>query len=195
MLYLPGNKNFTMKKLFIALIGAASLTACNNTTNQAEDKTAKASDNKEVTDQAEAEKQEEPSVDLAYYGDTIQPDGAIAASELNSFMEDKDSVRVKVEGSINSSCSKKGCWMRMDLNEEQDMHISFMDYGFFVPKDLDGEYAIVDGYAKKDTLTVDWLRHMAEDAGKSKEEIEKITEPRVELTYVAEGVILKPKKS
>jgi hypothetical protein len=41
------------------------------------------------------------------------------------------------------------------------------------------------------TTSVAELQHYAEDAGKSKEEIAKITEPKLELTFVADGVIVK----
>jgi hypothetical protein len=41
-----------------------------------------------------------------------------------------------------------------------------------------------------DTPAVEDLRHYAEDEGKSKEEIAKITEPLVELAFEAEGVII-----
>jgi len=34
------------------------------------------------------------------------------------------------------------------------------------------------------------LRHYAEDAGKSKEEIEKITEPETNLMFLADGVLI-----
>ena len=33
-------------------------------------------------------------------------------------------------------------------------------------------------------------RHYAEDAGKSKEEIEKITEPKIAYTFLADGVLI-----
>ena len=39
-------------------------------------------------------------------------------------------------------------------------------------------------------LSVDLLRHYAEDAGKSKDEIEKITKPEVSLTFLADGVFI-----
>jgi hypothetical protein len=35
------------------------------------------------------------------------------------------------------------------------------------------------------------LKHMAEDEGKSQEEIDAITEPKMEYTFVAGGVIIK----
>jgi len=34
------------------------------------------------------------------------------------------------------------------------------------------------------------LKHLAEDEGKSQEEIDAITEPKMEYTFVAHGVII-----
>jgi hypothetical protein len=39
--------------------------------------------------------------------------------------------------------------------------------------------------------SVEELRHYAEDAGKSQEEIEAITEPKKTYSFVADGVLLK----
>jgi hypothetical protein len=53
-----------------------------------------------------------------------------------------------------------------------------------------GREAIIEGVAKIDTQSVDWLRHKAEDAGKSDEEIAAITEPELKVSFLASGVIL-----
>jgi hypothetical protein len=50
---------------------------------------------------------------------------------------------------------------------------------------------VFEGEAKVKTTSVAELRHYAEDAKKSKTEIMKITEPKRELTFVADGVIVK----
>lgn len=165
-----------MKKIAFFLINVALLSACNNTTNQEEEKIN--SENSEIT------------VDYQYYGDTISMDGAVEATELFAMMTESDSMNVKVKGTVNGSCKMKGCWMKMDVGDGKEMHVSFKDYGFFVPKNLDGETATIEGYAKIDTLDVDYLQHLAMDGGKSEEEIAKITEPEVTLTYVATGVII-----
>jgi hypothetical protein len=47
------------------------------------------------------------------------------------------------------------------------------------------------GTASINVTSVEELRHYAEDAKKSKEEIEKITEPKSELVFEADGVIIK----
>lgn len=168
-----------MKKLALLTIGALALTACNNTTNNAEGK-----------DKVSVAEVEEQQTEYAYYGDTISDEGAVAAEELMNMLEEEDSIPVKVAGTVNSSCKMKGCWMKVDLGNDKEMHVSFKDYGFFVPKNLDGEKAIMQGYASVDTLDVAYLRHLAQDAGKSQEEIDKITEPEVSLTYVATGVLI-----
>ncbi|MEL6969642.1 MAG: DUF4920 domain-containing protein, partial [Bacteroidota bacterium] len=48
----------------------------------------------------------------------------------------------------------------------------------------------MNGKAFYQTTSVDDLRHYAEDAGKSEEEIAAITEPKRELAFLADGVIL-----
>jgi hypothetical protein len=59
-----------------------------------------------------------------------------------------------------------------------------------MPKDLSGKQVVVDGYAFIETTSVDILRHYAEDAGKSKAEIEAIKEPLRELSFEAAGVMI-----
>ncbi len=128
---------------------------------------------------------------LLYFGDSITTDGATEATQLISLLEAKDSIPVKLSGKITNVCQKKGCWMKMDLGNNQSLRVTFKDYAFFVPKDAGGKEVIVEGYAYNDTISVEELKHYAEDAGSTKEEIEKITEPEVEFSFEANGVILK----
>jgi hypothetical protein len=72
------------------------------------------------------------------------------------------------------------------------MFVKFKDYGFFMPKDIAGREVIMEGTAYREVVSVDELKHLAKDAGKSEEEIAKITEPKEELQFLAHGVILVP---
>lgn len=128
---------------------------------------------------------------LNYFGAEITPDDAMAAADLSSALEGKDSLNVKVEGTINACCKKKGCWMDVDLGNGESMIVKFKDYGFFVPKNADGQTVVMEGVAKIETQTVAWLKHKAEDAGKTQEEIDAITESEVKVSFVADGVIIK----
>jgi hypothetical protein len=131
------------------------------------------------------------SVAVTYFGDKITPEGAIPAAQIKEKLAHHDSLAMKVEGKIVDVCQKKGCWMELELGNGESMRVTFKDYGFFVPKDAGGKTVIMDGYAYNDTTTVAQLRHYAEDAGKPKEEIEKITEPEVAVSFEAHGVIIK----
>lgn len=126
-----------------------------------------------------------------YFGDSISTEGAIDANELAEKLKGKDSIVIKLTGKIEEVCQKKGCWMNMDIGNQQSMRVRFKDYGFFVPKDAAGKTVYISGTAFTDTIPVSELRHYAEDAGKSKTEIEKITEPEISISFEANGVLIK----
>ncbi len=128
---------------------------------------------------------------VSYHGKKINDKKAIAATELPAKMGDKDKMPAKVEGTVEDVCKMKGCWMKVKTGDGQTMRVTFKDYGFFVPKDIVGKTVVVQGVAETTTTSVADLRHYAEDAGKSKEEVAKITEPEKSLTFVADGVIVK----
>lgn len=125
------------------------------------------------------------------YGETITPEGAITTTELVEKMKASDSLATKLEAEVITSCIKKGCWMDVKLPNNEVMKVKFKDYGFFVPTEgLEGKHAVLKGYATKEVTDVATLKHYAEDAGKSKEEIAKITEPEESLFFIADGVLI-----
>lgn len=125
------------------------------------------------------------------FGKKINEKLAVAAAELPAKMGDKESMNTKVTGTVESVCQAKGCWMKLKMDNGETMRVTFKDYGFFVPKDITGKTVVVEGVAQKRTTPVSELRHYAEDAGKSKAEIAQITDPKDELAFVADGVIVK----
>ncbi|WP_020602134.1 DUF4920 domain-containing protein [Spirosoma spitsbergense] len=129
--------------------------------------------------------------EVSYHGKKITEKGAIPAVQLPAKMANKTQMPAKVEGTVESVCKVKGCWMNVKTADNQVMRVSFRDYGFFVPKDIVGKTVVMEGTAETTTTPVDELRHYAQDAGKSKAEIEKITEPEKALSFVADGVIVK----
>ena len=164
-----------IRKIFAAAVITAALVSCNS--KQPEQNT-------ETPATA-------PAAEMQYFGDTITADGAIPATELPAKLAGKDSIKVKVTGTIEEVCQKKGCWMDMKIAENQVMKVGFKDYAFFVPKDAAGKTVIIEGYAYTDTVSVAQLKHYAEDAGKTKEEIAKISAPEVSVSFEANGVIIK----
>lgn len=130
--------------------------------------------------------------DVQYFGDKISEKKAISYEKLVKKMKKKESMNVKVVGTVETVCQMKGCWMTIVSQDESTptMTVKFKDYGFFVPKDISGKKVIMKGQAYKEVTPVDELRHFAEDAGKSKEEIAAITKPKEEFKFMASGVIL-----
>lgn len=163
-----------MKKLlFLSTIGIATFSAC--------------------TDHKVENKNETSAVDttLQYFGEKITQDAAIAADQLPAQMQGKDSLKIKLKGAIVEVCQKKGCWMNLNIGNNQSMKVRFKDYAFFIPKDAAGKTVFIDGIARRDTTSVAELQHYAEDGGKTKDEIAKITAPEISISFEANGVILK----
>jgi hypothetical protein len=127
---------------------------------------------------------------VQYFGEKVNPQGALFSTRLAQMLKGKDSLKVKLTGKIESVCQKKGCWMTMDAGDGQTMTIHFKDYAFFAPKNSGGKTAVIEGYAYTETTSVEMLRHYAEDAGKSKAEIEKITKPETAITFMASGLAI-----
>ncbi|MBU6340984.1 MAG: DUF4920 domain-containing protein [Bacteroidetes bacterium] len=122
------------------------------------------------------------------FGAPFQADHTITYEELTLKMQGVDSLPAQVSGTVKAVCQKKGCWMTLTAEGKPDMRVTFKDYAFFMPKDLSGHQVIVDGYAYIETTPVNILKHYAEDAGKTKEEIDAIKEPLRELSFEAAGV-------
>lgn len=186
-----------MQKIFLFLLVGLFVYACSPEATEAADKTAQEelAENTAEADEPEVITFPADSVSedgsRSFHGFRISEEGAQPIASLATLMEGKGEIETKLEGTIEACCAKKGCWMTMPLADGSTMRVRFKDYGFFVPKDAGGKIAIIEGKAFNDTTSVADLRHYAEDAGKSKEEIEKITEPEIAVNFEATGVIIK----
>jgi len=125
------------------------------------------------------------------FGEKITGEGALTTVEFLEQFDQIESKEVKLTAYIYEVCSKKGCWMVLELDGDRDMRVRFKDYEFFVPKDAAGKLATIQGIATMDTTDVATLQHYAEDAGESQEVIDAITEPEFSYVFEATGVIIK----
>lgn len=155
--------------------------ACNN--NQE-------SENKEENTEVETKIED----NWAVFGDTIDIENINDMDEVLAMVSESGEVNVKLSGTIEECCQKKGCWMKVNIEgAEEPIRVTFKDYGFFVPLNSAGNTVVMEGMVKYDTVDVDVLKHYAEDAGQSQEEIDAITEPEVKLAFEAVGVKIKEK--
>jgi hypothetical protein len=169
-----------MKNYLILIALLVSVMACKNETKQ--DDSVKDDMVKETVE-----------VDYKSFGKEIQPNDAIASASMFNHYKDMnvgDSIPAKVTLKVKEVCQAKGCWMTADLGNGNEVMVKFKDYGFFMPKDIAGQEVIVNGLAYVKEVPVDEQRHYAEDKGATKEEVEKITEPKRTFSFEADGVLL-----
>ena len=138
-------------------------------------------------------KKEEVKVNYASFGEKITAENAISKDEMISkfkTLKEGDTIDVKFVSKVNKVCKTKGCWMKIDLGNEQETTVKFKDYGFFVPMNSEERAVVVNGKAYVSVASVEELQHFAKDAGKTEEEIAKITEPEFTYSFLADGVLM-----
>ena len=132
-------------------------------------------------------------VEYASFGGKIVADKALSKEEMikkYKSLKPGDTVNVKFKSKINAVCQKKGCWMAMQLPGGKESFVKFKDYAFFVPLNATDQEAVVSGKAFVSETSVAQLRHYAKDGGESEEAIAKITEPKIEYKFMADGVLI-----
>ena len=167
-----------MKNLFVLVFVIFAFVACKNKAN---------SQSQNPIDKKAT------AIKYASFGKEISKDNILTKEAL--FKEYKnlnkgDTLLVTYASKINDVCSKKGCWMKNDLGEGNEIMVRFKDYGFFMPLDSKGSNVIVEGKAYVTEISVEELQHYAEDAGKTKAEIEAITTPEYTYAFMSNGVLI-----
>lgn len=166
-----------MKKSALFVFAATLLWSCNPSPSVNEDVS-------EVTETVETNA-------TGNFGAAVEESNVYSIAQMFETLEAKGDFEGKVVGEIKEVCAHKGCWMTVELPDGQLMRVTFKDYGFFVPKNSMGYPVIMEGIAKRSITDVASQKHYAEDAGKSKEEIDAITSDKEEYTFEAAGVIIK----
>lgn len=162
-----------MKKLVLIAVISVALISCNK--------------------KAEVAVKSESKINFASFGDKITQENAITKDEMLTkykSLKAGDTLDIKLATKINEICQNKGCWMTLDLGNDENAFVKFKDYGFFVPMNAQKREAIVEGKAFVEETSVAELKHYAEDEGKSANEIAKITEPKTEYKFLAHGVLI-----
>lgn len=123
------------------------------------------------------------------YGLAVTSEGAISIQEMEGKVQD-NKYQGKIKGKVSEVCQEKGCWMKLENSGGEKLMVKFKDYGFFMPKNIVGKEIVLDGDASVNQVSVKQQKHYAEDAGKSKEDIAKIRQPKKEMQFVAKGVLV-----
>jgi hypothetical protein len=172
-----------MKKIFftMAVITAFTQVACTNSD------TANTTENKEIV----------APEGYDHFGmESLDTDGAVSAQEMYTTVNEKGSFEGKVAATITQVCQKAGCWIRVSVNDSTEMMVFFKDH-FGIPiEESAAKDVVFRGVAKMDTLSVDFQKHLLDDAREageevSQEEYDAITEPKYKITFEADGILIK----
>lgn len=172
------NQLLTMRKILVLSVLAIVFISCKNNEKNL------------VSDSMEPS--EEIAINYKPYGDEVSSADAVSPEKLREVYEQisvGDTINLKIAARVKEVCKKKGCWMRIELNDDEAM-IRFKDYGFFMPLNIEGKEIIAEGKAFLEEQSVDKQRHYAEDAGASAEEVLSITEPKITYSFLAHGVLV-----
>ena len=126
------------------------------------------------------------------FGEKTTAENAITIDKLVTVMQAKEAgspVDVTITGKVTEVCQKEGCWIKVK-SPDGSMMVKMKDHKFLVPVILEGKSIVINGIAETKKTTVAELRHFAEDAGKTKAEIAKITEPKTEIIVQAKGILV-----
>lgn len=127
----------------------------------------------------------QPGVVYGKYSETgVTP---ISVNDLEKKMSD-NKFDGKIQGKVIEVCQAMGCWAKLKKEDGSTIMIKVKDHEFAMPLDIVGRTIVVEGKAELKETSVAMLKHYAEDAGKSKEEVEKIKEPKKEVIMTIKGV-------
>ncbi len=131
------------------------------------------------------------------YGHTdITPDSAATLAEMFTQMESTGAFNDKVSVKIAEVCQKAGCWITFDDEKGGSIRVFFRDH-FTIPiETAAGTGAILYGSLVMDTLSVDFQKHLLDDAKEAGEEVSQaeydaITQDKIETTFDCESILVK----
>ncbi|MBL7898487.1 MAG: DUF4920 domain-containing protein [Crocinitomicaceae bacterium] len=192
-------KKIVYASAVIAAFGITSCCGCHKDDALAEDH------HQDSTHVAEEHHEEESTIafdgvdkgDYTLYGHTdITADGAVSMTEMFTQMEATGSFNDKVNVTIAEVCQKAGCWITFNNEAGEPVRVFFRDH-FTIPIETPaGTEAILYGQLVVDTLSVDFQKHLLDDAKEaghevSQEEYDAIKEDKIETTFDCESILVK----
>jgi len=125
-----------------------------------------------------------------WYGEKVTAEGAVDIAGIPAKLEKAETIDTKIKAKIVEVCPNKGCWLKLQVNDSTTAMVKMKDYSFFLPLAAKGKTVVIDGEVKMKTTSAAELKHYAEDAKKSKEEIAAITKPEKEIRVMAKGIVV-----
>lgn len=134
--------------------------------------------------------------DYTLYGHSeITADEAVSVDEMFAQFNETGAFENKVNVNIDQVCQKAGCWITFKDADENDVRVFFRDH-FTIPiETATGTEAVLYGALMMDTLSVDFQKHLLDDAKEAgqevaQEEYDAITEDKIEVSFDCESILV-----
>jgi hypothetical protein len=126
------------------------------------------------------------------YGPTsVDYENAISLAEMvKQFNQNPQVDTYTFYAPIVNVCQSAGCWVNVKKEDGNLLRIRFKDHFGIPPKTETGNVAYFHGTAYYDTLSVQLQKHFLEDGKATQAEIDKIVAPKIELNFLADGVLI-----
>jgi len=121
------------------------------------------------------------------YGSKLTLESPVELTQVLATAKDNINKEILTTGLVKKVCKKKGCWLELQA-AEQNIRVTFKDYGFFVPETLLDKTVRLQGQLVEKTYSVRDQKHFLKDEGASKEAIAAIKAPKTGYEFVASGV-------
>jgi hypothetical protein len=196
-------------KFIVGLTLATVLLSCNTAETEIEVTDALATTATEVTETETVEEiTGEESTPVAFMGEDkgthdlyghTDFDNSTAVSLETMFSEFTESKEFTgaINVTINEVCQNAGCWIRFQKpNSEESVMVFFRDH-YTIPIDASlGKEAILYGQLKSDTMSVEFQKHLLDDAAANGTEVaqaeyDAITEDKIDVSFDCESILIK----
>ena len=103
----------------------------------------------------------------------------------------------QIKGDLSQVCQKAGCWVTFNNSNGDETYVFFKDHYTIPIETPSGTSVVINGQAKIDTLSVDFQKHLLDDASDAGEDISDedynaITEDKIDVSFEASGIIILP---
>ena len=127
-------------------------------------------------------------------------DGAITMDAMVATVTEAGTGEGVVAGTCSEICQMAGCWIEVATEAGDPVFVKFKDHYTLPIGTTVGRNVMFHGTAKMDTTSVELQKHYLEDRQKAGEEVaqeefDAITEPKIEMIFVADGILVEEPSS
>lgn len=121
------------------------------------------------------------------FGEPVMKNKALNITEVLKSENAYRGKEIVVSGLVEKVCVKKGCWLNLKA-DQKTVRVTFKDYGIFVPSSFLGKSVVLKGIFDMKEESIERRKHLMEDEGRSRADIDQIKTAHKIYSVVASGI-------